>query len=74
MQSSPLLTAALQDRLAAGWYQCNYTYEEFPFIQGAQGPTLEHCNTLSLQMQFPLLRAAVQIRLDSKLVPLQIHL
>ncbi|DBA93426.1 TPA: hypothetical protein ACH3X1_015741 [Trebouxia sp. C0004] len=31
----PQLSAALQDRLAAGLYHCTYTYEDLLFIQAA---------------------------------------
>ncbi len=43
---SPLLTAALQDRLAAGLYYCNYTYEGLLFIQVYSDTIPEHCNTV----------------------------
>ena len=57
---SPLLSAALQDRLAAGSYHCNYTYEDLLFIQVCGDPTPVHCNTVEGKMQSPLLSAALQ--------------
>ena len=57
---SPLITAALQDRLAAGLYHCKYTYEDLLFIQVCSDPTPEHSNTVQGKMQSPLLTAALQ--------------
>ena len=64
---SPLLIAALQDRLAAGLYHSNYTYEDLLFIQVCSDPTPVHCNTVLCKMQSPLLGAAVQDRLAAGL-------
>ncbi len=64
---SPLLSAALQDRLAAGLYHCNYIYEDLLFIQVCSDPTPEHCNTVFCKMHSPLLTAALQDRLAAGL-------
>ena len=48
---SPLLSAALQDRLAAGMYHCNYTYEALLVIQVCSDPTPVHCITVLCKMQ-----------------------
>ena len=63
----PHLSAALQDRLAAGLYHCNYTHEEMVFIQGYSDPTLVHCNILLCKKQCPQLSAALQDRLAAGL-------
>ena len=60
---SPLLSAALQDRLAAGLYHCNYTYEALLLIQACIDPTTVHCITVQGKMQSPLLSAALPDRL-----------
>ncbi len=64
---SPLLTAALQDRLAAGLYHCNYTYGDLLCIQVCSDPTPVHCNTVQSKMHSPLLSAALQDRLAAGL-------
>ena len=64
---SPLLSAALQDRLAAGMYHCNYTYEALLVIQVCSDPTPVHCITVQGKMQSPLLSAALQDRLAAGL-------
>ena len=64
---SPLLSAAVQDRLAAGLYHSNYTYEDLLFIQVCSDPTPVHCNTVQGKMQSPLLSAALQDRLAAGL-------
>ena len=63
---SPVLSAALQDRLAAGLYHCKYTYEDMLFIQVFRGPIAEHCNAVQGTMQSPLLTAALQDRLAAQ--------
>ena len=65
--SPPLLSAALQDRLAAGLYHCNYTYEALLLIQVCSDPTPEHCNTVFCKWHSPLLSAALQDRLAAGL-------
>ena len=64
---SPLLSAAVQGRLAAGLYHSNYTYEDLLFIQVCSDPTPVHCNTVQGKMQSPLLSAALQDRLAAGL-------
>ena len=64
---SPVLSAALQDRLAAGLCRCNYPCEYLLFIQVCNGPTPVHCNTVFCKMQSPLLSAALQDRLATGL-------
>ena len=59
----PLLSAALQDMLAAGLYHCNYAYEDLLFIQVCSDPTPGNCNTVQGKMQCPQLIAALQERL-----------
>ena len=71
---SPLLTAALQDRLAAGLHHCDYTYEDLLFIQVCSDSTPEHCNTVQGKMHSPVLTAALQDRLAAGSVTLQLHL
>ena len=63
----PLLSAALQDMLAAGLYHCNYAYEDLLFIQVCSDPTPVHCNTVQGRMLSPLLCAALQDRLAAGL-------
>ena len=60
---SPLLCAALQDRLAAGLYHCNYTYEDLLFIQVCSEPATVHCTTVQGKVLCPQLIAALQERL-----------
>ena len=57
------VSAALQDRLAAGLYHCNYTYEALLVIQVCSDPTPVHCITVQGKMQSPLLSATLQDRL-----------
>ena len=64
---SPLLSAALQDKLAAGLYHCNHTFEDLLFIQVCSEPTPVHCNTVLVKMRSPVLSAAVQISLTAGL-------
>ena len=52
-------TAALQDRLAAGMYHCNYFYEDLLLIQVCSDPTRVHCNTVHGKMQCPQLSAVI---------------
>jgi len=42
----PLISAAVQDWLAAGLYHCNCTYEGLLFIQVCRDPTPVDCNTV----------------------------
>jgi len=54
----PLISAALQDWLAAGLYHCKYTYEDLLFIQVCSDPTPVHRNTVQGKMQCPLISVA----------------
>jgi len=67
---SPLLRAALQDRLAAGLCHCNYTCGDLLFTQVCSDPTPMHCNTAFGKMKPPLLSAALQ---NSRFVSVQLH-
>ena len=67
IMQSPLPTAALQGRLAASLYHCNYTYEDVFFIQVCSDPPQMHCNTVQGKMQSPLLTAALHGRLAASL-------
>ena len=70
----PLLTDAVQNRLAAGLCQCKYTYEDLLFIQVCGAPktnALQHC---SGQDAFPTAQCCSAEQADSRLVPWQIHL
>ena len=71
---SPQLSAALQDRLAAGSVTLQYTYGYLLFIQVCSIPTPVHCNTVEGKMQSPQLSAALQDRLAAGSVTLQLHL
>ena len=75
---SPLLSAALQSRLAAGlWHWnytytagvclCNYTYANFLFIKVGRDPTPMLCSTAQGEVHAPLLSAALQNRLTAGL-------
>ena len=70
---SPQLSAALQDRLAAGSVTL-HTYGYLLFIQVCSIPTPVHCNTVEGKMQSPQLSAALQDRLAAGSVTLQLHL
>ena len=59
----PQLSFALQDRLVAGLYHCDYTYEDLLLMQVCSEPTPVHCNTVQGKMQCPQLSAALQDRL-----------
>ena len=65
--ASSLCSVALQDKLAAGLYHCNFSYEDLLFIQVCSDPTPVHCNTVQGKMQSPLLSAALQDRLAAGL-------
>ncbi len=59
----PLLTAALQDRLAAGLYHCNHSCEDLLLTQVCSDSTAVHFDTVQGKMQCPLLGAALQDKL-----------
>ena len=64
----PLLGAAVQNRLTAGFCDCNYTYGDWLFRQVCSGPTARQGHTLLLaKCKWPLLSAAVQKRLAAGL-------
>ncbi len=63
----PPLRGALQDRLAAGLYHCNYTCEDLMFVQVCSDPTPVQCNTLLGKMLCPQLKGALQVRLAAGL-------
>ena len=58
--SSPLFSAALQNRLAAGFCHCIYTFEGLLCIQVGSDPPPMHCNTVKEKRRFPLLSVALQ--------------
>ncbi|DBA88290.1 TPA: hypothetical protein ACH3X1_016550 [Trebouxia sp. C0004] len=64
---SPMLRAALENRLTAALCHCKYTYESLLFIQGCSDPSPMHCNTGVGIMHSSLLRAALQNRLTAAL-------
>ncbi len=64
---SPLLRAALENRLTAGLCHCNYTYADLLFIQVGSEPTEMHCSTGLGKMHFPLFSAALENRLTAGL-------
>ncbi len=57
---SPLLSAALENRLTAALCHCNYTHEDLLFIQVCSDPPPMHCSTGFGNMHSRLLRAALQ--------------
>jgi len=71
---SPLLSAALQDTLTAGFDHCNDTYEDLLFIQVCSDPTPVQCNTVVGKMLHPVLTAAQQHRLTAGTVSMHLHL
>ena len=48
---SPLLSATVQIRLAAGLSHCKHTYADVLFIQVGRDPTAMHCSTAQGKMQ-----------------------
>ena len=62
---SPLLSAALQNRLAAAWCHCKYTYRHLLFIPVCSDPHPKRCSTAQSKLHSPLLSAALQIRLSA---------
>ena len=73
---SPVLTAALQDRLAAGLYHCNYTYEGLLFIQVCSEPTSEPATLFSAkcipQCSVLLCKAGLQQACITAITPMKI--
>ncbi len=59
---SPLFSAALENRLTACLFHCNYTYADLLFIQVGSDPTPMHCSTGDGRMHSALLSAALQNR------------
>ena len=68
---SPQLSAALQDRLAAGSVTLQSHLWHLLFIQVCNDPTPVLCNTVQGNMQCPQLSAALQDRLAAGSVTLQ---
>ena len=64
-QQSPLSSAAVQNRLTAGFCHCKHTCEDLLFIQLCSDPTPVHCNSFRGRKQPLLLSAAVQNRLSA---------
>ncbi len=56
----PLISANLQDWLAARLYHCKYPHGNLLFIQACSDPTPVHCNTVQGKMPCPLISAALQ--------------
>ena len=63
----PLLSAALQNRLKAGWKHCSCTCEDLLFTQVCNDLTSVHCNADFCEMHSPELSAALQKRLTAGL-------
>ena len=63
----PLFSAALQNRLTAGFCHCNYTYGDLLFIPVCSDPAQMQCNSVQGKMQSPLFSAALQNRLTADL-------
>jgi len=55
LRYSLLFSVALQGRLAAGLYHCNYPYEDLLFMQVCSDPTPVHCKTVQGKKQSVLL-------------------
>ena len=73
MQSPPL-SAAMQDRLAAGSVTLQLHLWIFAVHTGVQYPNTSALNTVEGKMQSPQLSAALQDRLAAGSVTLQSHL
>ena len=53
----PLLSASMQNRLAAGLFCCKFTYGDLLLTQACSGPTPVQCQSAFGKMQLPLLSA-----------------
>jgi len=62
-----LLSAALQNRLAAALCHCNYTYGGLLFIQVCSDATTMHCSSDQGKIACLLFSAALQNRLKAAL-------